>query len=61
MGGGGRGGEGGNLIRDDRVFFEMTQHKNNLGGDSQNILCKFLRFLVTLSCFYRVVIEKKNL
>jgi len=26
----------------------------NLGGNSQNFLSKFVRFLVTLRCFYRV-------
>jgi hypothetical protein len=29
------------------------------GGNSQNFLGKFVRFLVTLRCFYRKVIKKK--
>jgi len=29
------------------------------GGNSQNFLGKFVRFFVTLRCFYRVVIHKK--
>ncbi len=28
-------------------------------GDSQNFLRKFVRFFVTLRCFYRVAIHKK--
>jgi len=29
------------------------------GGNSQNFLSKFVRFFVTLRCFYRVVINRK--
>jgi len=30
-----------------------------LGGNSQNFLSKFVRFFVTLRCFYKVVIHRK--
>jgi len=29
------------------------------GGNSQNFLRKFVRFFLTLRCFYRVVIHRK--
>jgi hypothetical protein len=30
-----------------------------LGGNSQNVLCKFVRFFITLRHFYGVVIHRK--
>ncbi len=31
-----------------------------LGGNSQNVLHKFVRFFVTLRCFYTVVIHRNR-
>jgi len=37
---------------------EISRFKQ-LGGNSQNFLDKYVRFFVTLRCFYRVVIHRK--
>ncbi len=36
-----------------------TRFAAHQSGNSQNFLCKFVRFFLTLKCFYRVVINKK--
>ncbi len=41
------------------VHKDSKKHKKTMGGNSQNFLCKFVRFFLTLKCFYRVVINKK--
>ncbi len=42
-----------------RETFNLEYLTPSQGGDSQNILGKFKRFLVTLRCFYRVGIHRK--
>ncbi len=40
--------------------FKGRKNKLLQAGDSQNFLGKFVRFFVTLRCFYRIVIQLEN-
>jgi len=51
-------------LDDERSFINLKLGEEMLkikvpGGNSQNFLCKFVRFFLNLKCFYRVVIHRK--
>jgi hypothetical protein len=51
------------LVQERKNTYKKTFRTDNknifLGGNSQNILGKFVRFFVTLRCFYGVVIHRE--
>jgi len=42
-----------------RLKSDFVPYLQNQGGNSQNFLPKFVRFFVTLRCFYGVVVHRK--